>query len=119
MNIVQNIINIAKEKKITIAEIERKCNFPKSSIRKWNDSPPSITKIIKISEILNISIDEIITGKSIYTKSEIELIKKYRILDKFSQTIIDGEINKQLQLQNQPQEQDSKKLGWHGRAGAK
>ncbi len=57
MNIVQNIEKIAKAQGLTLTEIERRCGFSKSSIRKWSENIPNVQKVISVSEILNVSVD--------------------------------------------------------------
>ena len=57
MNIVQNIEKIAKAQGLPLTEIERRCGFSKSSIRKWSENIPNVQKVISVSEILNVSVD--------------------------------------------------------------
>lgn len=91
MNIVQNISKIAKNKGITLTEIERKCGFSKSSMRKWSENIPSMEKIIKVADLLNVSLDYIVFGderEEALTQldgEERELLSNYRkssIIDK-------------------------------------
>lgn len=99
MNIVENIKNAAKKNKMTLTELERLCHFPKSSIRKWNDSPPSILKVYAVSQVLDITIDEIVTGeyKSL-TNEENEILNMYRKLPSESKTIIKAKLIEEKRL---------------------
>lgn len=85
MNLAQNIDNIAKSKGLTLTEIERLCGFPKSSIRKWSENIPNINKVISVCQILNISIDYLVYGRTSIDKSlpsdEQELLNAYRSVD--------------------------------------
>ena len=39
-----NIKKLSKEKKISISQIERDLDFPRSSICKWNENEPGVSK---------------------------------------------------------------------------
>ena len=56
MMIVDRIKLIAKKRGETLTSIERKLGFSKSSIRKWETQSPSIDKILKISEYLQVPV---------------------------------------------------------------
>lgn len=92
MNIVQNIEKIAKNQGLTLTEIERRCGFSKSSIRKWSENIPNIQKVISVSEILNVSLDFLIfrseTFNSSLTKDESSLLVAYNSVDELSKALI-------------------------------
>lgn len=92
MNLAQNIDNIAKNKGLTLTEIERLCGFPKSSIRKWSENIPNINKVITVCEKLNISIDYLVFGTNPTDTSlppdEQQLLKDYRTVDDNSKALI-------------------------------
>ena len=84
---------------MTLTELERLCHFPKSSIRKWNDSPPSILKVYAVSQVLDITIDEIVSGeyKSL-SNEENEILNMYRKLPSESKTIIKAKLIEEKRL---------------------
>ena len=92
MNIVQNIEKIAKNHGLTLTEIERRCGFSKSSIRKWSENIPNIQKVISVSEILNVSLDFLIFGSETFnsslTKDESSLLVAYNSVDELSKALI-------------------------------
>lgn len=92
MNLAQTLAIIAKSKGLTLTELERMCNFPKSSIRKWSENMPNITKVISVCEILNIPIDTLVTGKNPIDYSlpidEQQLLTDYRTADSVSKAVI-------------------------------
>lgn len=92
MNLAQNITVIAKSKGLTLTELERMCSFPKSSIRKWSENMPNITKVISVCEVLNIPIDTLVTGKNPIDYSlpidEQQLLTDYRTADSVSKAVI-------------------------------
>lgn len=92
MNIVQNIEKIAKNQGLTLTEIERRCGFSKSSIRKWSENIPNIQKVISVSEILNVSLDFLIFGSETFnsslTKDESSLLAAYNSVDELSKALI-------------------------------
>lgn len=63
-NIYQNIQNLCNDKRITIAEIEKKAGLGNGSIKKWGDGvSPSIDKVAKVANILNTTIEFLYYGK--------------------------------------------------------
>lgn len=80
MDILQNI---KKYSTLTLTEIERLCGFPKSSMRKWNDNTPSVAKVMKVCEVLNINIQSLLTGEEperTLTPEEKKFMELYRSL---------------------------------------
>lgn len=57
MSLVTRIKNLSNNKKITIAELERKLDFPYGSIRKWDEHQPGIKKIEKVADYFDVSTD--------------------------------------------------------------
>ena len=90
MDIVQNIEKIAKNKGITLTEVERLCGFSKSSIRKWSENIPNIKKVITVCEVLDVSLDYLALGKSVtgISSDEQELIANYNSVDELSKALI-------------------------------
>ena len=84
MNILQNITVVAERKGVTLTEIERACEFSKSSMRKWSENIPSIEKIIRVADYLETSLDFIIYGeekRASLTENEQQLLNNYRKCD--------------------------------------
>lgn len=57
MTLVARIKELAQEQSLTLAELERKLNFPNSSIRKWDQQNPGINKIQKVADYFDVSTD--------------------------------------------------------------
>lgn len=49
---------VAKEKGISIAELEKKCNFSQGSICKWNEVKPAFDKVVAVADYLGVPIEE-------------------------------------------------------------
>ena len=49
-----------KEKGISVMSLENALNFPRSSICKWNDNEPGVTKVKKVADFLEVSIDKLL-----------------------------------------------------------
>ena len=52
-----NISRLAREKKLTLCQIEKKAKLSKGSISKWNTVKPSIDKVLKVAAILDCNVD--------------------------------------------------------------
>lgn len=57
MTLVTRIKELSQEQSLTLAELERKLNFPNSSIRKWDQQNPGINKIQKVADYFDVSTD--------------------------------------------------------------
>ncbi len=66
MNFGEHLYNLRKERNISQGELADALDVSRQSVSKWenNLSTPELDKIIKMSELFNISIDELLTGKS-------------------------------------------------------
>lgn len=53
----------AKKKNISINQLEKDLNFSSSSISKWKNSMPSADKLKKVSDYLEIPIEELLKGE--------------------------------------------------------
>ena len=85
MDIVQNISEIIQDMDFTLTELERMCGFPKSSMRKWSENIPSISKVAKVAEILNVPLDYLYYGKeksptSVLSEDEHELLMIFNLV---------------------------------------
>ena len=59
MTISESIRTIAEKQNVTISQLERDLNFNKGTIRRWQESEPSIEKVCRVADYLNVSVDEI------------------------------------------------------------
>lgn len=57
MSLVERIKTLCKEKKITIAELERKTGISNGQIRKWDSSIPGVDKLEAIADYFNVGTD--------------------------------------------------------------
>lgn len=62
MGIYERIKEASAEKGYSINRLEKELCLPRSSISKYNKSTPSIDKIKKIADFLDISVDRLLTG---------------------------------------------------------
>ncbi|WYJ90206.1 hypothetical protein A5888_001934 [Enterococcus sp. 9E7_DIV0242] len=63
MTVLQRIKELAFEKGISLAEIERSAGLSSGSITKWDKSSPSTDKLLKVATYLHVSMDYL-TGNS-------------------------------------------------------
>lgn len=55
-----NVKKLCDEKNIAISQMERDLSFPRSSICKWNDNTPSVIKVQKVADYLNVPIEKLL-----------------------------------------------------------
>ena len=65
MGLYENIKTICAKKGISVSELEKSLNLPRSSIAKYNTNTPSVEKVRIIAERLNVTIDELMGMPSI------------------------------------------------------
>lgn len=95
--IVERIRQLAEERKISLAELERKLNLANSSIRKWDKGNPGIDKVEKVADFFNVSTDYLL-GKTVYRKTIneeklAEDVQKYEVFQKLSNADVASSIN--------------------------
>lgn len=54
------ISRLAAKRNLTMADVERKAGLSKGIINKWRVSSPSVDKLIKVADALNITVNRII-----------------------------------------------------------
>ena len=64
MGILSRISECAKANGLTIAEIERSCGFGANTMFRWDKSSPSLDKVVKVANMLDVSIDYLATGEN-------------------------------------------------------
>jgi len=57
MSLVDKIKSLCNEKKITIAELERKTGISNGQIRKWDNTTPGISKLQSVADYFDVSVD--------------------------------------------------------------
>lgn len=60
MSLTNRIKQLADEKNVTIAEIERKTGISNGQIRRWDSSSPKIENIQKVADFFDVSTDYLI-----------------------------------------------------------
>ena len=89
MGLYENIKAIAKSKGYTIAKLEQELGFPRSSISKYNMSDPSVGKIKKIAEFLNVPYSSVISDSN-NTLTERDKRDIAKSLDEMMEQLVNG-----------------------------
>ena len=66
MTLVERIKLEAQKNNITLSTLEKHAHFGNGTIRRWDTNAPSIDKLAKIANLLNVSIDYLYTGSNSY-----------------------------------------------------
>lgn len=86
MTVFNRIKELADQKKITIAELERRANLGNGTIRRWDKTLPSADKLQRVGQILGVTIDYLVNGKD-------ELSSKGIILARKSENLTESQLN--------------------------
>ena len=94
MTLLDRIKYVAAQKNIPISTIERDLGFSNKAIYRWNDSDPSINKVISVAKYLGVSIEWLATGEeqnNSFNNNETSknIIEKYNELSDENKTKID------------------------------
>lgn len=60
MSIYNNVKVKCAEKHITVLFLEKKLNFPRSSICKWDKNVPGVEKVKAVADVLECTVDELL-----------------------------------------------------------
>lgn len=90
MGIVDRIKQKCTENNKSINAIEKECGLGHGTIRRWNENSPTIDKAKLVADILQISLEWMITGKEAadLTPEEQKLIDSYRKSSKSGRELI-------------------------------
>lgn len=54
------IMNKCREKGISLAELERQAGLANRTIYKWDESVPSVEKVLAVADVLGVTVDELV-----------------------------------------------------------
>lgn len=83
MNLTSRIKSKCQELNISIRQLEIKSGLTNGQISRWNEKKPSYDKVLSVADILDVSIEWLITGKEpeTLTPEEQQLIDAFRAAD--------------------------------------
>lgn len=76
MGLYERIRDIAKSRGYSINRLEKELGFARSSINKFNKNIPSVDKLQQISDLLGVSLDDLMTGEAPAEKKEAALTSR-------------------------------------------
>ena len=101
MSLVSKISDLCEKSGKTLTSLERECGFGISSIRKWDEHAPTLPKIIKVSDALNVTVGEILgENKKPADSLASGFEEKYNSLSGENKKIIDDLVEKLLKSQS-------------------
>lgn len=59
---VDKIRALAKERKITVAEVERTVGLSPRTVYKWDENIPSVDKVKRVADFFGVTIEELMKG---------------------------------------------------------
>lgn len=62
--LLQNILALCKERKISVAKLEKEIGLGNATISRWGSSSPSVENVRKVAEFFGVSIDELLSHKT-------------------------------------------------------
>ena len=94
--LLQNIKILCQQKGITMKDLELELKFPLASMRKWEQSKPSIEKVAQVAKFFNISIDSLISENMIDNHVEFasEISHSIKIIEEMLLDLSEKDIKK-------------------------
>lgn len=53
------IVELCKEKSMSIAELERQANLKQRTVYRWDESKPSVEKALAVANVLGVTVEEL------------------------------------------------------------
>lgn len=75
---VEKINQLCKQKNLSIASLEKELGYGNGTIRKWDKSQPSISKVLNVANRLEVPINYLITEDDIPSKDVNDLMNSIR-----------------------------------------
>jgi len=57
-----NIKALCDKQNIPISQLERRLEFPRSSICKWDENEPSVWRVHRVAKLLGVTVDSLLEG---------------------------------------------------------
>lgn len=90
MFIYENIRYLCKTKNISIARLEKELSLGNGTIRNWNESSPSIDRVIKVADYFNVSLDYLLNRQASAADADaLELAEEIKKLPPDMRKIVD------------------------------
>jgi len=58
--LVKQIRELCTQNNITLAKLERELDFGNGTIRRWNENPPSIIRLLEVAEYFKVNVNDLI-----------------------------------------------------------
>ena len=110
---VERICKLIKEKGMSINSVEKALGFGNGAIKRFEKNSPSIDKIVKLSNFLNVSLEYLVFGtevgskvntiempKTNLTPNEEEMLSAFRMLSEREQLKEIGRLEKTIEQEN-------------------
>ena len=59
--IYKNILNLCKEKKISVSKLEKETGLANGTVGKWRSFSPTIDNVKKVAEFFGVTIDSLVS----------------------------------------------------------
>lgn len=56
---LSKIVELCKEKRMSIAELERQANLKQRTVYRWDESKPSVEKALAVANVLGVTVEEL------------------------------------------------------------
>ena len=64
--IYQNILNLCKERNVSVAKLERECGLGNGTVGGWENGNPRVDKLKLVADFFGVTIDNLMEGENDY-----------------------------------------------------
>lgn len=116
MSLLTRIKDLAREQSLSISKIEEVSNLGNGTIRRWDNSPPSCDKLLRVANMLNVTTDYLLKGEDKVSLNlsddEKDLIFEFKNLDfKGRSAVMNLIVQEQERMKNEKNSNGNTKIG--------
>ena len=67
MNVYENVKRIAKQRGLSLQKVAEQAGLGINSIYDWRKIDPSISKVQKVADVLNVDLNDLVSGEADYS----------------------------------------------------
>lgn len=58
-----NVKKLCEDNNISVSQLERDLDFPRSSVCKWDENVPAVTKVQKVADYFKVPMEQLLAKK--------------------------------------------------------
>ena len=111
MTLLEKIKYLCSQQGLNISKLEKQAGLKPKSINKWDQSSPSVDKVLKVADVLSVSVEELLNvGTPEFQKTQTALLTIYKNSPELYRIIASGLENEKPATESDGQEEKEEKI---------